>query len=125
MAELIIHTDKIKNNIKYLSAYFKKRKIEWSLITKVFSGDKEFLKHVLTDDVIQNISSVGDSRLTSLKNLRAVNPNMKTIYIKPPAETYANEIIMYADVSLNSSFTTINALNEAAAKAGKFTRSLS
>ena len=48
-----------------LSAFFKKHNIEWSLITKVFSGDKEFLKHVLTDDVIQEINSVGDSRLTS------------------------------------------------------------
>jgi predicted amino acid racemase len=119
MAELIIHTEKIKNNIKSLSAYFEKHHIQWSLITKVFSGDQEFLKHVLTPDVIQQINSVGDSRLTSLKNLREVNPNMKTIYIKPPAETYADDIIKYADISLNTSFTTINALNEAAARAGK------
>jgi len=118
MSELIIHTNKIKNNIKFLSAFFKKHDIQWSLITKVFSGDKDFLKHVLTDDVIHNISSIGDSRLTSLKNLRAVNPNMKTIYIKPPAKTYADEVVKYADISLNTSFSTINALNEAAAKAG-------
>lgn len=119
MAELVIHTSKIKDNIKYLSAYFKKHDIEWSLITKVFSGDKDFLKHVLTDEVIKNIASIGDSRLTSLKNLRAVNPEMNTIYIKPPAKTYADDIIKYADVSLNSSYTTIMALNEAAAKVDK------
>lgn len=119
MAELIIHTDKIKNNIKSLSAYFDEHHIQWSLITKVFSGDKEFLKHVLTPDVIEQINSIGDSRLTSLKNLKAVNPNMKTIYIKPPAETYADDIIKYADISLNTSFTTISALNEAAARVNK------
>lgn len=119
MAELIIHTNKIKNNIKYLSEYFDKHKIEWSLITKVFSGDKEFLRNVLTDEVIKNISSIGDSRLTSLKNLKAVNPNMKTIYIKPPAKIYADEVIQYADISLNSSFSTIKILNEAAIKADK------
>lgn len=118
MAELVIHTDKIKENIKYLSAYLKKRDIEWSLITKVFSGDKDFLKHVLTDDVIQNIASIGDSRLTSLKNLREVNPKMKTIYIKPPAKTYAHDIIKYADVSLNTSYSTLVSLNKAAADAG-------
>ncbi|MFT5480271.1 MAG: putative amino acid racemase, partial [Bacteroidia bacterium] len=117
MAELIIHIDKIKSNIKYLSSYFKKHNIEWSLITKVFSGDKEFLQQLLTDDVIKNIGSVGDSRLTSLKNLRAVNPNMKTIYIKPPAKTYADDLVKYATISLNSSFETISALNEAAARA--------
>jgi predicted amino acid racemase len=60
MAELIIQTTNIKNNIKFLSTYFAKHNIHWSLITKVFSGDKEFLKHVLTNDVIEQIDSVGD-----------------------------------------------------------------
>jgi predicted amino acid racemase len=119
MAELIISTNKIQNNIKYLSAYFKSKNIHWSLVTKVFSGDKEFLKNVLVDRVIKNIDSVGDSRLTSLKNLKEVNPKMRTIYIKPPAKMYADEIIKYADVSLNSSLTTIKALNESAKKANK------
>jgi predicted amino acid racemase len=119
MAELIIQTDKIKGNIKFLSEYFLKHNIEWSLITKVFSGDKEFLKHVLTTDVIAQISSIGDSRLTSLKNLKEVNPEMRTIYIKPPAKMYADEVVEYADISLNSSFSTIQALNKAAKKADK------
>ncbi|MFT5723187.1 MAG: putative amino acid racemase [Bacteroidia bacterium] len=119
MAELIIHTKKIKDNIKYLSEYFNSHNIAWSLITKVFSGDKEFLKHVITDDVIEKIDSVGDSRLTSLKNLKAVNPQIRTIYIKPPAKIYADDIVKYADISLNSSHSTIVALNEAAKKVDK------
>ncbi len=119
MAELIIKTKKIQNNIKYLSEYFDSHNIDWSLITKVFSGDKEFLKNVLTDDVLEKIDSVGDSRLSSLKNLKEVNPNMRTIYIKPPAKMYVDDIIKYADISLNSSFTTIKALNEAAKNVNK------
>lgn len=119
MAELIIQTEKIQNNIRYLSDYFKEHGIYWALVTKVFSGDKEFLKHILTDDVVNKINSIGDSRLTSLRNLRAVNPNMRTIYIKPPAETYADEVVQYADISLNSSLSTIQALNRAAEKNGK------
>ncbi|CAG5081549.1 alanine racemase [Parvicella tangerina] len=119
MAELVIQTEKIKNNIKFLSEYFAKRNIKWSLITKVFSGDKEFLKNVLTDDVIAKINSVGDSRLTSIKNLKEVNPDMRTIYIKPPAEVYAEDVVEYADISLNSSLGTIKALNKAAKAADK------
>ena len=119
MAELIIHTKKIQDNIKYLSSYFEKHNITWSLITKVFSGDKEFLKHILTDEIIKKIDSIGDSRLTSLKNLKAVNPKMQTIYIKPPAKIYADDIVKYANISLNSSYTTIVALNAAAKKANK------
>jgi predicted amino acid racemase len=114
MAELIINTSKIKDNIKYISQYLKKRKIKWSLITKVFSGDKEFLKNILSDDVIENINSVGDSRLTSLRNLKEVNSDMRTIYIKPPAKIYADDVVEYADISLNSSFETIQALSNSA-----------
>lgn len=119
MAELIIHTEKIKQNINYLNTYFKEHHIEWSLITKVFSGDKTFLKTILTKEVVENINSVGDSRLTSLRNLREVLPNVRTIYIKPPAEIYADEVVTYADISLNTSLTTILALNEAAKKQDK------
>jgi predicted amino acid racemase len=119
MAQLIIHTKKIQNNIKYLSAYFDTHNIAWSLVTKIFSGDNEFIKQVLTDEIIQKIHSIGDSRISSLKNLRAVNPKMQTIYIKPPAKIYADEIVQYADISLNSSYATIVALNEAAQKADK------
>lgn len=119
MAELIIHTDKIHHNIRSLNRYFTKYGIRWSLITKVFSGDIDFLKNVLTEEIIQEINSIGDSRLTSLKNLKTLNPDMRTIYIKPPAKIYAEEIIEYADISLNSSYDTICALNEAAEKKGK------
>lgn len=119
MAELIIQTQKIKNNIKYLSHYLSDRNIHWSLITKVFSGNMEFLKHVLTDDVVHEIYTVGDSRLTSLKNLKKTNPNLRTIYIKPPAKIYADDVVQYADVSLNSSYDTIVALNAAAKKQNK------
>lgn len=119
MAELIIHTERVKSNIKFLSAYFKKHNIEWSLITKVFSGDPDFLEQILTPDVIEGIHSIGDSRLTSLKNIKSVNPDIRTIYIKPPAKVYADDLVKYADISLNSSFTTILAINEAAKKVDK------
>lgn len=120
MAELIIQKNRIQNNIKFLSNYFKDKEIVWSLVTKVFSGDKIFLKNILTDEVIEHIYSVGDSRLTSLINLKETNPKLRTIYLKPPAHIYADDIVKYADVSLNTSYRTILALNEAAVKANKF-----
>ncbi|MFT5336359.1 MAG: putative amino acid racemase, partial [Luteibaculaceae bacterium] len=119
MAELTIRAGKIKKNIHQLGAYFKEHGIEWSLVTKVFSGDLDFLNNVLTPETIRNINSVGDSRITSLKNLKKVNPEMRTIYIKPPALMYAEEVVKYADISLNSSFSTIQALDKAALKQNK------
>lgn len=119
MAELEINIAKIRKNIKLLNEFFKKHDIHWSLITKVFSGDKELLKRLLTPDIVGGIHSVGDSRLSSLKNLKEVNPDLITIYIKPPPIAYVSEVVKYADISLNSSFKTINALNEAAQKQNK------
>lgn len=119
MAELTINTKNIQDNICKLGDFFHDHGIKWSLITKVFSGDMDFLENVLTPEVIDKIDTIGDSRLTSLKNLRKVNPQMRTIYIKPPAAVYAEEVVAYADVSLNTSYDTIAALNEAAMLQGK------
>ncbi len=119
MAELIIDTKKIIGNIQKISSFLKTYDKQWSLITKVFSGDMDLLNIVLDKEVIQDIHSVGDSRLSSLKNLKKVNPDLITIYIKPPAEIYANEVVEFADISLNSSLRTIKTLNKAAKKQNK------
>ncbi|MFO7865118.1 MAG: alanine racemase [Salinivirgaceae bacterium] len=119
MARLNIKVSEIKKNIQTLTDYFNKHNVQWSLVTKVFSGDQDFLRELLTPDVIKNLHSVGDSRLTSLKNLKSVHPQMRTIYIKPPARVYADDIVKYADISLNSSYNTIAALNDAAKKQNK------
>lgn len=119
MAKLIIKTKQIRENIFLLNDFFQERNIHWSLVTKVFSGDTTFLKNVLTDDIIQKINSVGDSRLTSIKNLKTYNPKMRTIYIKPPAKIYADDVVKYADISLNSSLSTIKILNDSAKKQNK------
>lgn len=119
MAHLNIKISEIKRNILNITKYLNHYDIQWSLVTKVFSGDQEFLRRLLTPDIIEKLHSVGDSRLTSLKNLKAVHPDMRTIYIKPPARLYAADVVQYADISLNSSYNTIVALNEAASKQNK------
>ena len=71
MAYLEINITEIQNNIRKISSLLKKHDIQWSLITKVFSGDKEFMKKILTPDIVKDLHSVGDSRLSSLKNLHS------------------------------------------------------
>lgn len=119
MAVLKTDTEKIIANIKSISKFLKENGKEWSLITKVFSGDKDLLERILKPEVLKDIHSVGDSRLSSLKRLKSIRPDLKTIYIKPPAIVYAEEIVKYADISLNSSFKTIMALNREAEKQKK------
>lgn len=119
MAELVIQFDKIIDNIHKISNKLSEHGMEWSLITKVFSGHPDFLKRILTKDVVAKLHSVGDSRLTSLRNIKKINPELVTIYIKPPATIYADEVVEFADISLNSSHRTIRALNQAAKKQNK------
>lgn len=119
MAELEVKTNKIIDNINKISHDLAEHDIKWSLITKVFSGNIDFLKKILIPKVVDRLHSVGDSRLTSLRNIKSVNPDLTTIYIKPPAAIYAEDVVEYADISLNTSFETIQKLNEAAKKRNK------
>lgn len=119
MAELVVNTENIIRNIEKLDTLLKKHDIQWSLVSKVLSGDINFLKKILTDDVVHRLHSIGDSRLSSLKTIKKLNPNLATIYIKPPAHSLVKNIIQYADISVNTSYRTIEALSFEAVKQNK------
>jgi len=119
MATLQIHTDQIIGNIKKLNEFLKPRGIEWTLVTKIMNGYKPALEKILRDPSIDQLHSIGDSRISNLKVIKEVRPDIVTIYIKPPAINQAKNVIRYADISLNSSFETIKELNLQAEKQGK------
>ncbi len=119
MAELIVNTSRIAQNVEKLNKLLGKTGVKWSLITKVLSGNKAVLEKILNRDSIEHVHSIGDSRLSSLKVIKEISPDIRTMYIKPPALRYAESIIQYADISLNTSFTTIKYLNEVAGRMGK------
>jgi len=119
MAELVVKTENIIRNIQKLDDFLKKQNIQWSLVSKVLSGDISFLKKILTDDIVNRLHSVGDSRLSSLKTIKKLNPELITIYIKPPAQSLVSNIVRYADISVNTSFQTIEALSTEAVKQKK------
>ncbi|MFO7844053.1 MAG: alanine racemase [Bacteroidales bacterium] len=119
MAELVVKTDNIIRNIQKIDDFFKKQNIQWSLVSKVLSGDKQFIRKILTDDVISKLHSVGESRLSSLKTIKEINPDLVTIYIKPPPANIIKSLVKYADISVNTSLSTIEALNREARKINK------
>ncbi|OFY04724.1 MAG: hypothetical protein A2W93_04925 [Bacteroidetes bacterium GWF2_43_63] len=116
MAELNINIDRIAGNIISISNFLAKANITWSLVTKVLSGERELLEHILTRERMQGIHSFGDSRISSLRNIKDVCSEAITVYIKPPATAYAEDVVRYADISLNSSLRTIVKLNDFAKK---------
>lgn len=122
MATLTIHSDRIIENIKKLTKYLEDKNIEWTLVTKVINGYKPALEKILCDPCLKDVHSVGDSRISNLKAIKEVKPDLVTIYIKPAAVGQAKNVIKYADISLNTSYRTISELNTEAEKQGKIHR---
>lgn len=124
MAELYMKTSKILDNVRMISEYLADHDIYWTLISKVLSGHREALREILSDEVIKTTHSIGDSRLSSLATIKDLRPEIVTMYIKPPAATYADEIIEVADITFNTSLETLEALNNEAARRNKIHRSI-
>lgn len=119
MAEVVIKKKKIFSNIEKINEFLKKHKIDWTLITKVLSGNEGVLEELMQMEIIDRIHSVGESRLSSIKKIKKLRPDIKTMYIKPPAIPLASSIVEYADISLNTSYDVIDALNQEAKKQKK------
>lgn len=124
MAKLLVRTKKIISNIEKLSDYLEKNNICWSLTAKVLSGHKRILKPILESSAVKSTHSIADSRLSNLKNIRALAPNIKTMYIKPPAIQNIKTVVEVADYSLNTSLETLEALSEEAKKQNKLHKAI-
>jgi len=111
MAELIVRPQKIVENIEKISTFLNKNNITWSLTTKVLSGHKSILQTILNSAAAKKTHSIADSRLSNLKIIKKMKPDIVTMYIKPPALKYIKNVLDVADISLNTSFSTIEALN--------------
>jgi ornithine racemase len=118
MAELLIHTDRVIGNIGKINALMKKHGAQWTLITKVLSGHFESLNRLLMHPVVDEVHSIGDSRLSSLKTIRRIRPDLRTMYIKPVPQNLVSSIVQLADISLVSSLRTLHMMNEAAGRIG-------
>ena len=114
MAQLNVRIEKILGNIEKLSKILGKKDIHFTLTTKVLCGNKAVLEKIITPQVVDLVHSFADSRLSSLKKIKNINRNAKTMYIKPPAKNVIAGVVKYADISLNTSLTTIKKLNEEA-----------
>lgn len=115
MAYITLDTNKLKSNFDYLNKLFSKNNISWSVVSKLLSGNKLYLTELLKFDINQ----ICDSRVTNLKEIKEINPNIETIYIKPPAKLSIPEIVKYADISMNTEINTIKLLSKEARKQNK------
>lgn len=122
MSKIRIDSHLIRENIETLDKHFRKHKKKWTLVTKVLAGNKHVLRSILDKKSIKKLHSVADSRLSGLKTVKQINPEITTMLIKPPSKYQIANVIKYADISLNTSLKMIKALNEEAYKAQKIHR---
>ncbi|MBW6514419.1 MAG: alanine racemase [Candidatus Syntrophosphaera sp.] len=119
MARMKIHIDRLIENIEKMSELMSQHKKQWSLVVKVLGTDKTVLAKILSNPAILSTHSIAVSQWRSLQIVKEINPELRTMYIKPPAISNVARIIRYADISFNSSFLTIQALSNEAVKQNK------
>ncbi len=115
MAFIELHKEKLKKNYLYLDKLFTDNKIDWAVVSKVLCGNELFLKELI--DLGPN--EICDSRISNLKTIKKLNPEVQTVYIKPPAKRSIAKIVKYADASFNTEYRTIKWISDEAVKQKK------
>ena len=103
MAYITLDRAKLKHNYNFLNETFKENGIEWAVVSKILCGNRLFLEELLS----LGVREVCDSRIENLKIIKEINPDVQTVFIKPPAPGHIEEIVRYADVTFNSETETI------------------
>lgn len=115
MAFLKLYRSKLIENYQFLEDIFKTRNIEWGVVSKVLCGNNIYLKEIIN----LGVREMHDSRVSNLKKIKALDPTIQTVYIKPPAKRSIESIVRYADVSFNTEIYTIQLLSQEAQKQNK------
>ncbi len=110
-----MHREKLKHNYNFLNNLFQDNNITWGIVTKLLCGNSTYLKETMGLGVKQ----ICDSRVSNLKAVKKIDPDIETIYIKPPAKRAVRSVVRYADISLNTELYTIRILNEEAIRQDK------
>jgi len=110
MAYLKLYRKELQHNFDYLDKLFKQNKIKWGITTKLFCGNRAYLNEVIN----LGVGEVHDSRVSNLKVIKEIDPDTLTIYIKPPPKDIVQDVVKYADISLNTELSTLHELSDEA-----------
>lgn len=115
MAILKLYRERLAHNYRFLNDLFARHDIQWGVVTKLLCGTRAFIQELID----LGVREIHDSRVRNLKAVKELNPEVQTVYIKPPPRRSIPSIIKYADVSLNTEYETIEALSTEAIRQGK------
>ena len=110
---ILIDTNIIKNNVREVVKLAKKHGISLAGVTKGYCAYPEIVQAYIDGGV----KYLADSRMINLK--RISHFNIPKIMLRLPMISEVDDLVDYADISLNSELETIKALSEAALKKDK------
>lgn len=116
MAFLNLYRDNLQHNFHFLKNMFEKNELHWGVVSKLLCGNVNYIKELID----LGVREIHDSRVSNLRVIKEINPEVQTVYIKPPAKRSIANIIRFADVSMNTEFYTLKMLSDEAVKQGKY-----
>ena len=105
---LVVEPEKLRHNVRTLRTLCQNFGIQITGVTKGFCADVRLARIFCQE----GLARLGDSRVKNLKALRDL-PAEKWL-LRPPMACEVEDTVRYADVSLNSEFDTIRALDRCA-----------
>ncbi|NLD20087.1 MAG: alanine/ornithine racemase family PLP-dependent enzyme [Clostridiales bacterium] len=112
---LVVDLKKLRHNIDVVLSNCNKANISVCGAIKGFNGLPEAVKQFAE----AGCSQLGTSRMRTIKELTMLGIDAKYLLLRVPMLSEVEDVVEYADVSLNSDIEVIRALNDAAAKAEK------
>ena len=115
MAEIAISRKKLQHNYQHLKKLFDKHDIQWGVVTKLLCGNPMYIKEIIN----LGVTSLMDSRISNLRTIKRIDPDINTIYIKPSPRRSIRGVVKYADVSMNSDLETMKLISREAQRQDK------
>lgn len=107
---LIISLNKIIHNTRIIVDLAKKYDITITGVTKATCADLEIVKSMISGGV----KLIGDSRIENLMQIKKLGISEDLILLRTPMLSELDDVIKYADISLNSELEVISKLAEKA-----------
>ncbi|MDR2747476.1 MAG: alanine/ornithine racemase family PLP-dependent enzyme [Treponema sp.] len=111
---LRVDIEKLKANLAALSAALKLAGCSLAVVTKCFSADERIVRMLAASPLVDYLA---DSRLQNLK--KCAGRGKPTMLLRLPQACEIEDVISFADISLNSELKTLELLNAAAEKRQK------
>lgn len=112
MNRIVIDADVLRENLAAIARMMDAHGATWTLVTKVLCGHVGALQTLAS----LGVRSVGDTRLENLRAVERSGLPGERWYLRPPNVSTAESVVELTDVSLNSEFDALEALNRAGAR---------